>query len=124
MRNRAWKHWEDVRAAATLILDFCAGKSEEDYVSNVELRSAVERQFEIIGEAVRRLTRDDGQTAARITHWRRIIRFRNILIHGCDIVEHDVVWEIVQTDVPVLLSNVGALPGESDKGERDPSKHP
>lgn len=47
----------------------------------------MERNFEIIGEAMRRLANEDPETAAEISDHRRIIAFRNILIHGYDLVD-------------------------------------
>ena len=73
------------------------------------LRSATERQFGIIGEAISRLARIDEPTAARITGYRRIISFRNILIHEYDAVENQVVWDVLRHDVPILVLDVNAL---------------
>jgi uncharacterized protein with HEPN domain len=105
---------EDIRRAAELILQFVHGRSLSDYTQDALLRSAVERQFEIIGEAVNRLTKADTALAAQLSGQRQIISFRNILIHGYDIVDHDVVWDVVQNDLPVLKAEVEKLlPGSS-----------
>jgi len=115
MRLEALKLLEDIRHAADLIARFVEGRSLEDYAQDPLLRSAVERQFEIIGEALNRLTSADAETARMITHGRRIIDFRNILIHGYDIVDHEVVWDVIETHLPVLRDEVGSL--MSQQGE-------
>jgi uncharacterized protein with HEPN domain len=76
------------------------------------LRSAVERQFEIIGEALRRLAMDDAATARRITGHERIIAFRNILIHGYAEVDDRIVWDILERKLPTLLEEVESLLGD------------
>jgi uncharacterized protein with HEPN domain len=73
------------------------------------LRSAVERQFEIIGEALGQLARVDESVAARITDYRRIIAFRNILVHGYAQVDDRLVWDIAETLLPALHREVAAL---------------
>jgi uncharacterized protein with HEPN domain len=109
MRLEAKKHLEDVRRAAELIFQFTAGKRKSEYGEAPMLRSAVERQFEIIGEALVRLRGDAPEISDRIPNHRRIIAFRNILIHGYDAVDDDVVWDVVQHDLPILHELVQSL---------------
>jgi len=100
---------EDIRQALALILDFTRGKTFNNYESEALLRSGVERQFEIIGEALNRLNRVDAATAEQISQARRIIGFRNILVHGYDVVENTVVWDIVEKNIPVLHTEILSL---------------
>ncbi len=58
------------------------------------LRAAVEREFEIIGEALAQLSKLDAALVARISDYRRIIAFRNILIHGYADVDDQLVWDL------------------------------
>ena len=78
------------------------------------LRAAVERQFEIIGEAMTNIAKVDEPAAGRISHYRRIIAFRNILIHGYANVDDRLVWDVVKTNLPVLEREVEALLRESE----------
>lgn len=106
MQLESKKFLEDIRSALSDILEFTSGITYEDYENNRMLQSAVERQFEIIGEAVKRLSAADPDAASKIERFERIISFRNILIHGYDIVENTVVWDIIQQDLPKLHSQV------------------
>ena len=109
MRLEAKKCLEDVRQATELILQFTAGKSFADYDSDVLLRSAVERQFEIIGEAINRLSKIDKSISESLPDSPRIIAFRNILIHGYDVVDNHVVWDVVQHNLSPLHSETKLL---------------
>ena len=112
MRLESKKLLEDMRQGASLILEFTAGKSLDDYRTDKLLKSAVQRQFEIVGEALSRLAKRDPETASRIPDRRQIISFRNVLIHGYDIVDDLVVWDVVGKKLPVLLGEVKALLAE------------
>ncbi|MDQ3548455.1 MAG: DUF86 domain-containing protein [Chloroflexota bacterium] len=95
-------------------MEWTADSSLVDYETNSMLRAAVERTFEIIGEALLRLERTDPDTAARISDYRRIIGFRNRLVHGYDDINNQQVWEIIRTFLPVLSADVNALLEEID----------
>jgi uncharacterized protein with HEPN domain len=92
----------DARDAATAIADMTARKSFADFDSDLVLRSAVERQFEILGEALNRLDRLDATLAARVPNLRQIVAFRNVLIHGYALIDRARVWRVVQDDLPTL----------------------
>jgi uncharacterized protein with HEPN domain len=109
MRREAKKYLYDIQQAAELVAGFTAGKTLADYEGDPMLRSAVERQFEIIGEALARLARLDEALASRISEYRRIIAFRNILIHGYAEVDHRIVWDIVESKLPTLRREVAGL---------------
>lgn len=109
MRLEAKKYLYDVQQAASRIADFTSGKQLEDYRGDAMLRSAVERQFEIIGEALAQLAKLDDRIAAQISERRRIIAFRNILIHGYAEVDDRLVWDIVQAKLPILRREIEVL---------------
>ena len=113
MRLEIRKYVYDIRRAALRISEFTSGKHFEDYQNDAMLRSAVERQFEIIGEALVRLVRLDEEFVSRISEHRRIIAFRNILIHGYADVDDRLVWDVVQTKIPVLLHDLQRLTPEN-----------
>lgn len=99
----------DVSRACTFLESFVQGKSVHDYAADVMLRSAVERQFEIIGEALNQTTRRFPAYEARISEAARIIAFRNRLIHEYRTVDNSVVWGILGTNVPKLRREVETL---------------
>jgi uncharacterized protein with HEPN domain len=109
MRLEAKKYLYDVQQAAARIAEFTAGKQFEDYQSSAMLRAAAERQFEVIGEALAQLIRLDASLSARISEHRRIIAFRNILIHGYADVDDRLVWDVIQAKLPVLRREVEQL---------------
>ena len=109
MRLEVKKYLFDIRRAADRLAEFLAGKTFADYQRDAMLRAAVERQFEIIGEAVSQLARFDEELAARFTNFRRIVAFRNILIHGYADVDDGLVWDVVETNLPLLRQEVERL---------------
>jgi uncharacterized protein with HEPN domain len=82
MQRESKKYLYDIAQAAELITRFTTGKSFANYLSDPMLRAAVERKFEVIGEALVQLSKRDAAAVARIGEYQRIIAFRNILIHG------------------------------------------
>lgn len=92
MQPEARKYLFDIRRAAGLIVGFYSDRTFEDYVGDDMLKSAVERQFGVIGEALVRLTKTEPTVAEPVTDHRRIIAFRNILVHGHATVDDRIVW--------------------------------
>ncbi len=109
MRLESKKLLYDIRQAATSLEQFTSGKEFGVYQADPMLRSAVERQFEFIGEALRRLSKEDPEVAARIREHQRIIAFRNVLIHAYAEVDHRIVWDVLQSKLPVLRRDVESL---------------
>jgi uncharacterized protein with HEPN domain len=91
---------EDTRDAAAFIVEVTRGVTLEGYAAERVLRQAVERNFEVIGDAVKRLSAADPPTAARIGHREQFIAFRNILIHGYDLLDHGLVLTTAENQVP------------------------
>ena len=115
MRLEAKKYLEDVRQAAVRVREFTEGKTWEDYAGDALLRAGVERQFEIIGEALQQLSKIEPGLVSTIGDYKRIIAFRNILIHGYAVVDDRVVWDVVEQNLPVLYRQVNVLLGHEDK---------
>ena len=90
----------DIQQAGTLVERFSSGKSFDEYVADPLLCSGVERQLEIIGEALNRLAKIGPYAVARITDYRRIIALRDILAHGYARVDHQVIWNIIERSLP------------------------
>jgi len=97
---------EDIRLACEELASFLHGRERTDLEQDRGLQLIVEREFEIIGEAMNRLQRADEVAFARITHGHRIIGTRNILAHGYDIIDHRILWDAFQQDIPRLLDEL------------------
>ena len=96
MRLEARKYLSDIQFALDRIQRFTHGKNFDQYLSDELLRSAVERQLGIAGEALVRLHQDSPALAAQIPEHRKIIAFRNILIHGYASVDDRIVWGVIE----------------------------
>jgi uncharacterized protein with HEPN domain len=101
----------DILTAGDRIREVTDGLSFDEYAADWIRRAAVERQFEIIGEALRRAVQIDPSVTDRINDASRIIAFRNQVIHGYDVIDHELVWGIVQRFLPTLLEQVQATLG-------------
>jgi uncharacterized protein with HEPN domain len=109
MLPESLKLLEDIRAAARHIVDHTHNKTVNEYETDDLLRPAVERYFEIIGEALVRMRKSDSATLSLIPDHVQIIAFRNILIHGYDAIDHHRVWDAIQNSLPQLLTSVESL---------------
>jgi uncharacterized protein with HEPN domain len=109
MRLEAQKYLFDIRRAADRIARFCEGRTFDSYRNDELLRSAVERQFEIMGEALSQLARHAPDVAGKIQDHRKIIAFRNILIHAYATVDDRIVWGVIEGNLPALRASLAAL---------------
>jgi len=97
----------DIAIACREIQGFSAGKSYDDFQADRLLQLALEREFEIIGEAFVRLERLEQETLERkIPEYRKIIGFRNLLAHGYDTIDEASLWDFTLNRVPELLEKV------------------
>lgn len=99
----------DIQQAADLITQFIKSKSFSDYSSDPLLQSGVERQLIVVGEALHRLIKIAPSLTTDFTNYKKIIGFRNIIVHGYDIVDNETVWGIVQSSLPQLRDEVKAI---------------
>jgi len=99
----------DARESADAIAEFVRGRTLDDYLADRMLRSAVERQFEIIGEALRQLEKTAPNLARELPELPQAIAFRNILIHGYTAIDDRTVWRTVQESLPALRARLAAL---------------
>ena len=103
-----------MRDAAGKALEFMQGKSRVDLDGNEMLSLALTRLLEIIGEAAKNVPADIKDAHPNIP-WRRIGSTRDRLIHGYFDVDLDVVWDIVTTELPLLVQELEAIPLPSEK---------
>lgn len=120
MQLEARKCLFDIADACRDIRDFTRDKTYGRYASDAMVRAAVERKFEIIGEALARIRRLDQSLLEAIPAHPRIIGFRNVIIHGYDVIDPELVWDAVRTHLPELQRAVENLLAESDT-EQGPS---
>jgi uncharacterized protein with HEPN domain len=104
---------EHVITAGEAILRITSGKTFDHYAADEVLRWAVERQFGVIGDALRQVEKMDPGVAHQITGFRRIVDFRNVLVHDYATIYDEAVWRIVERHLPALLSEVRSLTGEA-----------
>jgi len=109
LRREVRKYLYDIKLACELLQQFTAAKTLAEYQHDALLRSGVERQLGIVGEALSQAIRLEPGIAARISSTSDIIGFRNRIIHAYADLSAGLVWNILQTDLPALLREVEAL---------------
>lgn len=109
MQDRTRTCLYDILQAANDILEFTRDWTYADYLADAKTQAAVERKFEIIGEALNRMRRLDETLVATIPDHQRIISFRNIISHGYDIINPALVWDAARNHLPSLVQVVQSL---------------
>jgi len=98
----------DIINAGDAIASFISGRSEQEYDRDLLLRSAVERQVEIVGEATRAISQSFKAAHPEIP-WRKISATRNILAHDYGMIKNDILWRIAAVHIPELVQQVRPL---------------
>ncbi len=94
--------WDMLTAAKTVVM-FVKGRTLEDYMTDLMLRSAVERQVEIIGEAARKISKE-FQAAHPEIPWRPIQAQRHVLAHDYGEIKHDRIWRVAEAHIPEMIA--------------------
>ena len=97
---------EDAVTACELIIEFTKTMEEAEFYVDLKTKAAVEREFEIVGEALNRIKKINADILSEVDNWREIIGFRNVIAHGYDVVEDEIVWDSVNRDIPLLLKQL------------------
>jgi len=116
MNDETKKRLVDAVEACRAILQFTAGCNFSAYAGDSMRRAAVERKFEILGEALNRAEESAPELTKRVPEIRRIIGMRNRIIHGYDAVDDEIVWDTVQQKIPSLLEQLSTQ--LRDEGEK------
>jgi uncharacterized protein with HEPN domain len=114
MKPKSKEYLRDILKALRAIEEFVQGKTLEDYRGSELIRAAVERQFIIVGEALRRIERNEPDVAEQFTHKAEIIGFRNVLVHEYEKISEIDVWETIQNDVHPLEQRIEQLLSEPE----------
>ena len=99
---------QDILNAARLVMDFIQGYDKPTFLDDWKTRSAVLYQLTVIGEAVKRLSKEFRAGHPEIP-WTLIAGMRDNLIHGYDLTDWDEVWKTAKTDIPDLLEKLEAF---------------
>jgi uncharacterized protein with HEPN domain len=99
---------EDIRDATDEALQFTAGMTYDRYLADPLMRRAVERCIEIVSEASRHIPPDRKAQHPEVP-WRNIADIGNVLRHGYQMVDHAIIWSVVQDHLPALRPVIEAM---------------
>jgi uncharacterized protein with HEPN domain len=109
MNERVLKCLYDIKFAIDEIDTFFVNREKQfnDYSKDIVLKRAIERNLEIIGEAMNRILKEDPEFSIENAH--RIVGLRNQIIHGYDSVSDESIWGIVINHIPKLKAEIDQL---------------
>jgi uncharacterized protein with HEPN domain len=108
MNSEIQKFLFDIQVSIDSIETYLGGKRDFNiYKTNKMLRRAVEREFEIIGEALNQIEKIDSNV--EISSKKQIIGMRNRVIHGYDKIDDEIVWGTIVRHLPVLKIEISKL---------------
>jgi uncharacterized protein with HEPN domain len=103
------KYLYDMLSSCEFLLEFTINKAVDDYINDRAFRSALERELQIIGEALIGLEKVAPAVAARIPEYQNIIGFRHVLVHGYDSLDPMTIWNVVETKLESLAQKIKSL---------------
>lgn len=108
MKNNVKIWLSDMQKAIDEVNNFMSGiENYEDFKTDLKTKRAIERNLEIIGEALNRILKEKPDI--QISSSRKIVDTRNRIIHGYDTVSEDVIWTIVRKELPKLKAEIKNL---------------
>lgn len=103
------KYLYDMLSSCEFLLDFTAEKTINDYIEDRAFRSALERELQIIGEALIQLEDIAPEITEQIPEYQNIIGFRHVLVHGYANLDPATVWNVVETKLESLAKKLKSL---------------
>jgi uncharacterized protein with HEPN domain len=113
MNDETKRRLLDALEACRAIQKFSAGTDYATFVADELLRAAIERKFEILGEALNRAEQSESDLADQLPELRRMIGMRNRIIHGYDAIDEEILWDAVEFKVPNLSEQIAAILGDN-----------
>lgn len=109
MLREEHKFLDDMLDRARFTREYMSDKSLEDLLNKRPIRSAVERELTVLGEALYQLNSKFPKTAQKIESWNKIIHFRHVLVHGYDSLNMHVIWDVIQDNLDPLITQLEAM---------------
>ena len=106
------KYLYDILSSCEFLLEFTRNKTVDNYIAERAFRSAVERELQIVGEALLQLDKVSPAIARQIPDYMNIIGFRHILVHGYDSLNPATVWNVIETKLESLETKIKSLLGK------------
>ena len=98
----------DMLQSAELVIQYISKSSKEEFINNIQLQDAVIRRLLVIAEAARRVSENTRQNLPNIS-WREINGIRNRLVHEYDDINLNIVWDVVQNEIPILIQQLKSI---------------
>jgi uncharacterized protein with HEPN domain len=104
MTQKTKKYIADIDNSIAAVYLHIGDMSFEAFSKNLTVKRAVERELEIIGEAVNRILKENPKV--EISNARKIVDLRNYIIHGYDTVDYETLWAVVKRHIPILKNEI------------------
>src|SRR4029453_5376867 len=108
-------HLWDMLQTARDLLEFTQGLTFAEYASNKMLKMAVERGFQILGDAARRVS-ESLKTEHPEIPWSSVVKHRNVIVHDYADLSLERIWEVIQRDLPELVRGLERLISDAEPG--------